>query len=278
MRVHVLLVLSILCVSAFLVVAVNAQQNPPDAPSAKSAQTQENSHVIEGTVVSMTHHTLVVRSDDNQYHLFTYAAGTVPPETVKLGAHVRVNSGAPDENGTRVAESIAVIQPGEAANSGPGAQAAPPPPQVNQVSKQIESQARRFHVGGRIGTGFSPQLFMFGPQTQMGPFFSQHLMFRPNVEFGFGELTYMFAVNAEAAYRFSTTFHNQWTPYFGAGPSFNFINHAATSNTVCFCDFAYKAGFNVFVGAQRHHAFVDMKTSLWSAQAPVLRLYVGYNF
>jgi hypothetical protein len=279
MRARILLVLSILSVSAFLVVTVQAQQNPPDAPSATSAQTQGNDQVIEGTVVSTTRHTLVVRLDDNHYHLFTYAAGIVPKGTVKPGARVRVHGSAPDEEGTQVAESVTVIQPGSAAaNSGAGAQAAPPPPQVNQVSKEIEREARRWHVGGKIGTGLSPELFMLGPQAQFGPFFSPHLLFRPNAEFGFGELTDMYAINAEAAYRFNTTFHGQWTPYVGMGPSFNFINQSASSGKVSFSNFNYKTGFNVFVGAQKNKTFVEVKTALWSAQAPVFRVFVGYNF
>jgi len=227
----------------------------------------------------MATHTLVVRSDDNQYHLFTYDIHALPRDAVKSGVRVRINGSAPDENGTRVAQTVTIIHPGgEAAGSTPGTQEAGPPAQVNEITKEIESEARRFHVGGRLGTGFSPQLFMFGPQAQFGPFFSKNLLFRPNVEFGFGEVTYMFAVNGEAVYRFNTTFHSQWTPYFGLGPSFNFINHAASTNTVSFSDFAYKAGFNVFVGGQKRKTFVEMKTSLWSGQAPVLRLFVGYNF
>ena len=130
MRAHLLLVLSILCVSTFLAVRVQAQQNPPEAPPAETAQTQGNDHVVEGTVVSTTSHALVVRSDDNKYHLFTYdAAHSVPNETVKLGARVRVNGGAPDETGAQVAENVTVIQPAsDAAQSEPGAQAAPPLP------------------------------------------------------------------------------------------------------------------------------------------------------
>ena len=119
---------------------------------------------------------------------------------------------------------------------------------------------------------------MFGPQVQFGPFFTPHLLFRPNVEFGFGELTDMYAVNAEAAYRFGTTFHGQWTPYFGMGPSFNFINQSASSADVSFSDFSYKTGFNIFAGGQKNKTFVEMKTSLWSAEAPVFRLFIGYNF
>lgn len=275
MRARNLLILSIPCASAFLAlgVTVQAQQNPPDSSSAKSVQTEGNDRMVEGTVTSATRHTLVIRSDDNQYHLFTYAAGFVPKGTVKPGVRVRVNGATPDEQGTRVAKSVTVIQPGsEAANE------AAPPPQVSKISNEIERQARRWHVGGKIGTGLSPELFMFGPQAQIGPFFSPHLLFRPNLEFGFGELTDMYAVNAEAAYRFGTTFHGPWTPYFGMGPSFNFINQSASSADVSFSDFNYKTGFNIFVGAQKNRTFVEVKTALWSAQAPVFRVFVGYNF
>src|ERR1700760_4148200 len=114
MRARNLLVLSILCASTFLAVGVTvqAQQNPPDSPSAKSVQAQGNNRVVEGSVVSTTPTTLVVRTDDNQYHLFTYTAGAVPRETVKPGARVRINGSAPDNNGAQVAEKVDVIQSG----------------------------------------------------------------------------------------------------------------------------------------------------------------------
>src|SRR6185369_13716424 len=121
-------VLWVLCVSAFLIATVHAQEDTSNAPSAKSAQAQGNDHVVEGTVISTTRHTLVVRTDDDQYHLFTYAAGTVHSGTINPGARVRVNGSAPDEGGTRVADSIVVIQPGSGAvHSGTGTQAAQPP-------------------------------------------------------------------------------------------------------------------------------------------------------
>lgn len=287
MRARILLLLSILCASAFPAIAVQAQRDPTGAPSASSAQTQGNDHAIEGTVVSTTPTTLVVRSDDNQYHLFTYAAGTVPKETVKPGTRVRINGSAPDNNGTQVAEKVDVIQSGtDAANSGTAAQSAPPPPEaqaapppapVSHAATGVQSEARKWHVGGKIGAGFSPEIFMFGLQAQIGPFFTPHLLFRPSAEFGFGELTDMFSINAEAAYRMSTSY-GQWAPYFGVGPSFNFINRSASSGTTSFSNFNYKTGFNVFIGAQRHRTFVEMKTALWSGDAPVLRLFIGYNF
>jgi hypothetical protein len=276
MRAHILLGISALCVSAFLVVRVQAQQNLPDAPSAKSDQTKGNDPVTEGIVVSTTQHTLVIRSDDNQYHLFTYPAGAVPNDAVKPGARVRVNGSAPDEEGTQVAENVDVLQPPSA--GGGQVQAAPPPPKVNQVAGQVESEARKWHVGGRIGAGFSPEIFLFGLQSQIGPFFSPRLIARPNAEFGFGELTDMVAFNLEGAYRLNTTVRGGWVPYFGVGPSLNFIHKGASSGNVSFGNFTYKTGFNVFLGAQKHRTFVEMKTSLWSDGAPVLRLMVGVNF
>ena len=119
----------------------------------------------------MTRHTLVVRTEDDQYHLFTYEADAVHKGTINPGARVRVNGGAPDESGTRVAEGIVVIQPSSgAAHSETGAQAAQPPPEVNKVTKEIESEARRWHVGGKLGTGLSPELFMLGAQASSVPF------------------------------------------------------------------------------------------------------------
>jgi RNase P/RNase MRP subunit p29 len=351
---------ALLCTVSFLAATVQAQQDPSGAPSANSPQTQGNDHVVEGTVVSTTEHTVVVRTDDNQHHLFTYdETHPVPREAVRPGARVRVSGGAPNESGTRVAESITVIpsvegtvvsttehtvvvrsddnqfhlftyddshpvakeavRPGArvrvtstapnggtrvaesvtvissgtgaagtsaastraagtgTSSSGVAGQAAPLP-KAKHVTNEIESEARRWHVGGKIGAGLSPELFMFGPQAQFGPFFSDHFLFRPNVEFGFGEVTAMYAVNAEGAYRFREKIHGQWAPYFGAGPSFNFINQSAGSGNISFSNFDYKTGFNIFVGGERNKMFVEMKTSLWSGKAPVFRLFVGYNF
>jgi len=281
---RILLCLCTLSLSALLAATVQAQQDPPNAPSANSATTQENSRAVEGVVVSRTRHTLVVQTDDNHYHLFTYNADTVHAKSIEPGARVRVNAGAPEDDGTQVAETVAVLE--SASDPGPGrdpaqtrrSQEAPPPPQVRHVTSEIKREARRWHGGGRVGFGFSPELFMFGLQSQIGPVFTRRFLLRPNAEFGFGELTDMFAVNLEGAYRLRTKYHGRWSPYIGMGPSLNFIHQGASSGDVSFSNFSYKTGFNVFVGGERGRTFVEMKTSLWSDQAPVLRLFVGYNF
>lgn len=279
MRARAFLGFCALFLSTFALVIAQAQQDSPSSSSQKSAEASNNDPVVEGTVVSKTRNTLVVRTDDDQYHLYTYQSGYVRDTSVAPGARVRVNGTAPDENGTQVASNVTVLQPAAApASGGQGVHAAPPPPQVQKATSDIENDARRWHVGGRIGAGFSPEIFLFGLQSQIGPFFSPHLMFRPNAEFGFGELTDMLSFNIEGAYRLNTTFRGKWAPYFGVGPSLNFIHQGASSGGTSFSNFDYKTGFNVFLGAQKRNTFVEMKTSLWSGKAPVLRLLIGYNF
>lgn len=280
MRAHFLLPFSLLFASSLFLITAQAQQDPPDAPSS-TTKVNSSDPTVEGMVVSTTRKTLVVRTDDDQYHLFTYENDSVHDRAVQPGARVRVSSSAPDDNGTQVADNVTVLTPasgGGAPSSSAQVHATPPPPQVQQVANQVESEARRWHAGGRIGVGFSPEVFTFGVQSQIGPIFSPRLLFRPNTEFAFGELTDMVDVNLEMAYRFNTTFRRGWTPYFGLGPSLNFIHQGLNKSDISWGNFDYKTGFNVLVGAQRRHTFVEMKSSLWSGPAPVLRLIVGYNF
>jgi hypothetical protein len=118
---------------------------------------------------------------------------------------------------------------------------------------------------------------MFGPEARFGPFFSSRLMFQPNLEFGFGELTDMYAVNGDAAFHFNKS-KSGWIPYLGMGPSFNFVNRAASNGETSFSDFQYSTGLNIFAGAQRNKMFVEMKTNLWAGETPTFRMYVGYTF
>jgi len=194
-------------------------------------------------------------------------------------ASASLNDSTPQNDTTFVADNSAGALPDAPAVSAQQTpQAAPPPPQVKRTTREIKHQVRRWHIGGRIGAGFSPEIFMFGLQSQIGPVFNPRILFRPSVEFGFGELTDMFSLNLEGAYWLRTQIRGEWNPYFGMGPSLNFIHQGASSGETSFSDFTYKTGFNVFLGAQKGKMFVEMKTALWSDPSPVLRLFVGYNF
>jgi hypothetical protein len=265
---------AILCVSTLFVVPSQCQQDDSPAQSASNA-------TVEGTVVSASRDTLVVRTDDSQFHLFRYDRGA-RSRGIVAGARVRVTAGAADENGTRSASSVDVLNaPSGAGTTDKGAKAAPVPDKVREVEGDIRRETRRWNLGVRAGQAFDPELFFFGVQSQMGPIFHPRVFFRPNAEFAFGEVTDLVALNLEVAYRFPASWRRgNWTPYVGAGPAMIFIHqNFQAGREIDFGNFDYETGFNVLVGMQhRRGTFVELKSSLYSGPAPRLRLIVGYTF
>ena len=84
--------------------------------------------------------------------------------------------------------------------------------------------------GPRVGLSLNPDQVHFGAHLDFGNF-AQHVRFQPNVELGFGDDVKLFTINAEAAYRFSSTW-DVWTPYLGGGLGANiksFDNATATT-------------------------------------------------
>jgi preprotein translocase subunit YajC len=274
----------ILSLFLFSVVRRSTAQDQQNSSSSQARNPSEsaNNGSIEGTVVSVSRATLVVRTGDNQFQLFTYGPDAVRPSSLVPGVRVRVTAGLQDENGTRVASNVTVLTPGTSANSSidKGAQAAPVPEKVQEVESDIKRESRRWRLGVRAGAAFDPELFTFGVQSQMGPIFHPRVLFRPNAEFAFGEVTDLIALNLEGVYRFSNSYRGKWTPYVGAGPALIFIHQSFDQpREINFGNFDYETGFNVLAGMQsRRGTFVELKTSLWSGPAPTLRVIVGYNF
>jgi hypothetical protein len=254
----------------FLLLGVAASQNPP-----------ENGPSFEGTVVSSGRETLVVKSSDNNYQLFTFDRNTARPPSLARGSRVRVASNPPDEAGVRLATRITVLEAAASpSGSGPAPDLAPPPQEVRDLEREIERQVRRWRLGVRVGAGLDPELFAVGVHSQMGPIFSRNFYFRPNAEFGFGELTDMIGLNLEGAYRLPVSSRQgRWSTYVGAGPSLNFIHQGLERRDVDFGNFDYETGFNIFSGVQfRGGTFVEAKTTLWAHPVPTLRLIFGYTF
>jgi hypothetical protein len=271
----IVLVCSVLLASTGSVLRLNAQENT-------SASQAANDNTVEGTVASASRDTLVIRTDDH-FQLFTYERAAVRPKSIAPGDRVRVTAGPPDENGTRTASDVTVLTAasGGAGAADKGAQAAPVPQKVREVESDIRRESRRWRLGVRGGAAFDPELFTFGIQSQMGPIFHPRVLFRPNAEFAFGEVTDLIALNLEAVYRFAAASRRgNWTPYLGVGPALIFIHQNFTSGRdIDFGNFDYETGFNILAGMQsRRGTFVELKTSLYSGPAPKLRLIVGYNF
>jgi hypothetical protein len=267
----------VLVPATFIVSPAYAQQNT-------SSSQVSNDNTVEGTVASTSRDTLVVRTDDGQFQLFTYSRGAIRPRSLAQGARVRVTAGPPDENGTRSASNVTVLSAASGTGAGAtdkSAQAAPVPEKVRDIESDIRRESRRWRLGVRSGAAFDPELFTFGVQTQMGPIFHPRVLFRPNAEFAFGEVTDLIALNLESIYRFSAASRRgNWTPYLGAGPALIFIHqNFEAGRNIDFGNFDYETGFNVLGGMQsRRGTFVELKTSLYSGPAPKLRLIIGYTF
>jgi len=273
--------------SPLMLCAATNQQDAANSQSSDTAQNSSNGETIEGTVVSISRATLTLRIEDDNYQLFTYAPGMVRSGSITQGARVRVVAGAADENGVRAARNVTLITAtttggvGNGTTADKGAQAAPVPEKVKDVEADIKRESRRWRLGVRGGAAFDPELFTFGVQSQIGPIFHPRVLFRPNAEFAFGEVTDLISLNLEGIYRFSSKQRREgWTPYVGAGPALIFIHQSLDKGRdINFSNFDYETGFNVLAGLQsRRGTFVELKTSLWSGPAPTLRLIVGYNF
>jgi hypothetical protein len=275
MRTRILFVVcAVLAVSTLFVTPSHCQQDASPAQSASEP-------TVEGTVVSVSRTTLVIRTDDGQYHLFTYDRPSVRSQAVVAGARVRVTAGPADENGRRSASEVAVLTAVPSGSVDKGAKAAPVPEKVHEVEGDIRRESRRWNLGVRAGGAFDPELFFFGVLSQIGPIFHPRVFFRPNAEFAFGEVTDLVALNFEMAYRFPGSWRKgNWTPYVGAGPAMIFLHQSfQQGRQIDFGNFDYKTGFNVLIGAQhRRGTFLELKTSLYSGRAPKLRAVVGYTF
>jgi len=266
---------SLLVAISLLPVAAISQENTA------SAQAQ-NESTIEGTVASSTRQTFVVRTPDNQFHLFTFNRYTDKPQSLPVGTRVRVESRPGGETGSRLATKVTALEAApKDQQRAAGTEAAPIPESVRNVESNIKSEARRWRLGVRAGAAFDPELFMFGVHSQIGPIFSSRVFFRPSAEFDFGEVTDLIALNLEAIYRFPRSSERRdWSPDVGAGPALTFIHQSfQAGRDINFGNFDFDAGFNILAGMQsRRGTFVEAKTSLWSQPAPVFRLIVGYNF
>jgi hypothetical protein len=267
-------------VAAGLLVAMPAlSQNVP-----ASSQREESS--LTGAVVSSTRNTLVVRGENGQYHLFVFDRDTEKPRTLTVGSSVRVVSIPGEEAGVQVAREITTLEAAPTAPKPSGTQPAQRvPPEIRRVERDIERQLRRFQAGIRAGMALDPELVLLGVHAQVGPFFNPDVYLRPNVEFAFGEVTTLFALNLEAIYRLPVSSRQgRWSAYVGAGPGLSLLHQNFERNTsegreIDFGEFSSDIGFNILGGLRyRNGMFLELKSSIYSRPAPALRLILGYNF
>ncbi|HWR52811.1 MAG TPA: hypothetical protein VN428_16995 [Bryobacteraceae bacterium] len=228
---------------------------------------------------------MVVRGEDGQFQLFVFDRYTVKPRTVTTGATVRVSSVPGDEPGVRIARQVTVTEAAPAQRPRAAAEEPVVPVEIRRIERDIERQVRRYQVGVRTGVALDPEVVLLGVHAQVGPFFVPDVYFRPNVEFGFGEVTTLFALNPEVIYRLPiSSRQGRWSTYVGAGPGFTFLHQnferrSGEGRNIDFGDFSSDVGFNILGGLRyRTGMFMELKASIYSRPAPVMRFILGYNF
>lgn len=278
--------------SAALTIALIGFATAAAAQSPGGALTAQSETTTLGTVVSSTRNTLVVRTPEEEYRLFELTSDTTRPTALPVASAVEVTSQPGDVEGAALATRVKVTSAAPAA-APPGAKAGPPqavtvvgtedviPPDVRRLERSIERQTSRYRVGGRAGMALDPELVMIGAQAQLGPFFGENIWARPNIEFGFGEVTTLVGVNLDAVYRLPLTPRaGRWSTFFGGGIGLNFSNEGFSGeddgDRFDFDNFIYDTGINLLAGVQsRSGMFLELRAGVYAS--PHLRFVVGYN-
>jgi hypothetical protein len=239
--------------------------------------------------VSVSKNTLIVKAEGNVHQLFLLDRDTHKPPTIREGAEVTVVSIPSEGTGARLARSVVVtggpaaVKPAQSSPSAEPAQhAAPIPASVRRLQNEIERDVRRFGLGFRAGIGLNPEVILVGVHARMGPVFTEDVTFRPNAEFGFGEVTKLFTVNFDTAYRLPITARRaKWSVYMGGGPSLGFThqNFDRAEEGIDFGDLDFAAGLNLFTGIEtRTGFFIESKATLYASPNPTFRILFGYTF
>lgn len=248
---------------------------------ASSIPASAQDSTVTGTVVSSSRNTLTVSSGTGQYQLYVFARNVRKPDTLPVGAQVRVVSSPGNEPGVRIASEVTVVQAAAADQGAPGPVV---PPEIRRIERDIERTVRRYQVGVRGGVALDPELVLLGVEAQVGPFFRSDVYFRPNVEFGLGEVTAMFAFNPEMVYRLPLSSRSdRWSTYFGAGVGINLLHQnfegQEGGKRIDFGDFHSDTALNILAGIRnRSGVFMELRTSVYSDPSPTLRMIVGYTF
>jgi hypothetical protein len=255
-------------------------QAPSTATGAPSQSTATES-AVEGTVISTSRSTLLIRTPTGQPKLFVLDADTARPSQIPVGATVSVTSRPSSDPAAPTAVSVRVIAV-LAAGQKPTVSASDEPisPALQRLERDLARQTRKYHLGVRGGVGLDPELVMIGAQGEFGPFASGRLSARPSIELGFGEVTDLVAVNLEGIFRLPSSDRN-WTFYAGAGLGLNFTKLGFSvedeEESIDFDEFKFDAGFNVVAGALlRSGVFIEVRASAYSR--PTMRLMLGYSF
>jgi hypothetical protein len=122
--------------------------------------------------------------------------------------------------------------------------------------------------GVQAGVSLNPDQIYVGAHVETTPLF-ERIVFRPNLEIGFGDHVTLTSVNLEFVWKFPPS-GSPWAFYAGAGPAINVHRVAGPGDDA-------KAGFNFVGGAENSRGFFfEFKVGVDGS--PDFRFGVGMTF
>lgn len=122
--------------------------------------------------------------------------------------------------------------------------------------------------GVRAGLSIDPDQFYVGGHIETDPLV-ERLVFRPNVEVGFGDDVTLAAFNFEFVWKFAPR-RSPWGFYAGGGPAINLYQRDGPDDDT-------EAGFNILAGLEnRRGLFFEFKLGV--ADSPDFKFGVGFTF
>ena len=122
--------------------------------------------------------------------------------------------------------------------------------------------------GVRAGVSIDPDQFYVGGHLETDPLV-ERLVFKPNVEVGFGDDVTLAAFNFEFVWKFPHR-RNPWGFYAGGGPAINLYQRDGPGDDA-------EAGFNILAGLEnRRGLFFEFKLGV--ADSPDFKFGVGFTF
>ena len=122
--------------------------------------------------------------------------------------------------------------------------------------------------GVRAGLSLDPDQFYIGGHIETAPLV-ERLVFRPNVEVGFGDDSMLAAFNFEFVWMFPRR-RSQWGFYAGGGPAINLYQFDGSGDDT-------DGGFN-FVGGLENRKGLFFEFKFGVAGSPDFKFGVGFTF
>jgi hypothetical protein len=242
-----------------------------------------------GTVTSVGRGSIVVRTDEGRYIVFSANRALVGITPVDPGARVRVTTSVDDTDPAPMVLAIDQLPP----RQGLAPQTSDRlPAEVQRLTAQIERQARRFRAGVFAGAALDPELISLDAFATLTPWQRPRLAVRPAVEFAFGEVTTLLGLNIDVLYSVPGVRPlARWAPYVGAGPNFSFSHRGVDEDEFLsddadpdddngrfdFSQWDWNNGLNFIVGARNPNGtFFELKATAYGTAN--IRMLGGFEF